>query len=196
MVAGQPSANWAYASIVRVYNYNQVAGDNFQVFYNEQAPTAVVPQTSPAALSGRSSEQIGSPWFGYTNRHSWTLQGIAVAGGVAPTGAAASRPEIQGLVGPIQNRAAITPRVVLLTPWEGALVQGEPLRLRFTVNGLLPAGTQVYFQLDGAAPFSRPKDDILYVTPGAHRITAYIGDASGKLVSGTIFASANFWYAP
>ena len=38
-------------STVKVYNFNQVAGYNFEVFYREQAANFVMPQTTSAALS-------------------------------------------------------------------------------------------------------------------------------------------------
>jgi hypothetical protein len=184
--------NLVQPSIVRVYNYNQVKGVNFQVFYFEQSRTYVLPQTPQAALSSRAPFTIGSPLAGFTNQQNWALFGIAMGGSVAPTNATASRPEIHGLIAPIQNLAAITPRVVLLTPWDGASVQGNsPVRIRYNVNGIMPAGAQVYFQIDGGPRFTEPTDGGVWgVPPGQHQLVAFIGDSQGRELAGTVRATS------
>jgi PKD repeat protein len=77
---------------VYVYDYNGVAGDNFQVYYAEQAATYVVPQTT--------SSLTGAPVGGLTNQQTWVRYGIAIAGAVAPADAT-TRTGIVGLVHPI-----------------------------------------------------------------------------------------------
>ncbi len=69
--------NYIVPDTVFVTDYNGVAGDNFQVFYNEQAPGFLVPQTN-------STRTIGSPEAGLTNAQNWAKYGIAIAGAVAP----------------------------------------------------------------------------------------------------------------
>jgi hypothetical protein len=86
--------NYMISDKVLVYNYNGVAGNNFQVFYNEQAP-GFVPPTSTFNSDGTPA-LIGSPVAGLTNQQLWNQYGIAVAGAVA-TGATA-QPGIYGLV--------------------------------------------------------------------------------------------------
>ncbi len=76
---------------VFVYDYNQVAGDNFRVYYTEQKAAFVVPQTDPTVPF------IGSPEAGLTNLENWNKYGIAVAGEIAPSGAT-TRTGIIGLV--------------------------------------------------------------------------------------------------
>jgi chitodextrinase len=78
---------------VYVYDYNQVKGDNFQVYYREQHADFVVPQTS----SGPGGTIIGAPEAGLTNRQVWQKYGVAIAGAVAPT-TANERVRIKGLV--------------------------------------------------------------------------------------------------
>ena len=178
-----PNSDLTQRSVVKVYNYNQVAGDNFQVYYREQDANFVMPQTSSSLLFGRTAEgTIGSPVYGQTNQYNWATYGIAVAGGLLPPGAAASREEINGLVGSIQNLSSMTPRVVLVTPWQGALVAGnDPVRVRFNVNGVLPAGATVYFSLDGGPPRIRYFDGGPYgLPPGEHVLRAFIGDAQAQ----------------
>lgn len=82
------SANLIKRDAVFVYDYNQVAGDNFQVFYNEQRPDFIVPQSS--------GNLAGSPAAGLTNAQNWSTYGIAIAGEVANN--ATTRAGIYGLV--------------------------------------------------------------------------------------------------
>lgn len=190
-----PNSDLTQRSVVKVYNYNQVAGDNFQVFYREQDANVAMPQTTSNLLFGRDVEgTIGSPAYGRTNQYNWTTYGIATAGGLLPAGTSASRPEINGLVGPIQNLSTITPRVVLVTPWEGAQVAGnDPVRVRFNVNGVLPAGATVYFSVDGGPPVTRYLDGGPFMLSlGPHVLRAFIGDAQRQQLPGTLQVIRNF----
>jgi hypothetical protein len=81
-----------------VYNYNGVAGDNFQVFYQGQAATAIVPAST--YNSDGTMRITGAPVAGLTNTSAWSVNGIAVAGAVAPL-SATTRTGIIGLVNPI-----------------------------------------------------------------------------------------------
>jgi hypothetical protein len=85
----QGSANVVVSDTVFVYNYNRLTGDNFEVYYNEQIPGFVVPQTS--------GNLVGSPAAGLTNQQNWDTYGIAIAGQVAPPTATAQQ-GIHGLV--------------------------------------------------------------------------------------------------
>ena len=80
---------------VFVYDYNRIAGRNFQVYYNEQAPTFVVPQTIYNS-DGTVAVQ-GSPQAGLTNQQNWDLYGIAIAGAIVPADAT-TMIDIHGLV--------------------------------------------------------------------------------------------------
>jgi hypothetical protein len=188
------NADYTQPSVVRVYNYNQVAGDNFQVFYREQASSYILPQTSSSLLSGRGDGVIGSPSAGLTNFVNWLTYGIAAAGGLLPAGAAASRPEINGLVAAIQNPALLVPRIVLVTPWQNANVIGnDPLRIRYNIVGALPPGAMVYFSLDSGPVFTKFLDGGIYnVGAGQHTLRAYIGDALGRLWPGTTIVTRSF----
>ncbi len=189
-----PSPDLTQPSVVRVYNYNQVLGDNFQVFYREQASTFIMPQTNPARLTGRDDGLIGSPAANLTNLANWQTYGIATAGGLLPAGATASRPEINGMVGPIQIPSTVAPRVVIVTPWEGAQMNGDqPMRLRYNVNGALSAGASVYFSLDGGPWFTKFTDGGLFNVPGGqHTLRAYVGNSLGQLWPGTSFVTRTF----
>jgi hypothetical protein len=76
-----------------VYNYNQIAGDNFQVYYTEQAASYIVPATDNLG-------DIGAPVAGLTNQQCWGLYAIAIAGAVAPSNAQ-TMAGIDGLVEPL-----------------------------------------------------------------------------------------------
>ena len=79
---------------VFVYNYDDVSGDNFQVYYTQQAASAIMLQT------GSCYELIGSPVAGLTNQQNWNTYGIATAGAVAPSNATTVA-YINGLVAPL-----------------------------------------------------------------------------------------------
>lgn len=85
---------------VRVINYQQQAGNNFRVYFLEQAADALAPfvgDNPEDPIFGRS----GAPVAGLTNQQAWELYGIAFAGEIAPaTANATTRPEITGLTSP------------------------------------------------------------------------------------------------
>jgi len=99
-----------------VFDFNGVSGNNFEVYFEEQAPDYPVPP--PPDVNGR---LVGCPESGLTNQECMDRHGVAVAGVVAPClaldgeascGSARARAaalSIQGLVFPIgnSNRAPI-----------------------------------------------------------------------------------------
>ncbi len=82
---------------VFVYDFNGVAGDDFRLYYAEQAATAILPQT--ITRSDGLVQVLGAPVAGLTNQQAWTQYGIATAGEIAPA-SVTTRPELGGLVGP------------------------------------------------------------------------------------------------
>jgi hypothetical protein len=80
-----------------VYNYDGVAGDNFQVYYNQQAPNYVVPQT--IRNSDGTANILGAPVAGLTNQQAWDTYGIAIAGAVAPS----TSTQRKGIIGLVQD---------------------------------------------------------------------------------------------
>jgi hypothetical protein len=82
---------------VFVENYNGTSGDNFQVFYTQQAATFIVPQEIPNTIG--SYTVTGAPVAGLTNAQAWAQYGIAIAGAVAPADAT-TMSNINGLVVP------------------------------------------------------------------------------------------------
>jgi PKD repeat protein len=76
MTAG---ANLLESDQVQVANFNGVSGDNFNVYYLQQAPNFVIPTTDST------QGVLGSPVANLTNQQAWAQYGIAIAGGLAPT---------------------------------------------------------------------------------------------------------------
>ncbi len=74
--------NWIQKDQVFVYDYNGIAGNNFQVFFKEQAAGYVVPQT--VLNEDGTPNQLGSPEDGLTNQQNWSKYRIAIGGEVAP----------------------------------------------------------------------------------------------------------------
>src|SRR5262249_36312629 len=69
------SGNLIQTDRVYVYDFNGVVGDDFQVFYWQQAPDFVVPQSN--------GDTVGSPVPGLTNLENWRRCGIAIGGAIA-----------------------------------------------------------------------------------------------------------------
>jgi hypothetical protein len=66
---------------ILIQDHNQVPGDNFQVFYTQQAPTYIVPVS---IFNGDGTRKvIGAPVAGLTNAQAWSQHQVAVAGAVA-----------------------------------------------------------------------------------------------------------------
>lgn len=80
--SGGAATNLIQQDKVFVYDYNQVDGDNFQVYYVEQDSNFILPQTG--SYVGPGGPLIGSPEAGLTNKQNWDKYGIAIAGGIAP----------------------------------------------------------------------------------------------------------------
>jgi PKD repeat protein len=90
-VAGGAGTNLTAPIQVFVYNYNQVAGANYQVYYKEQAADYVMPQTD------ETYGMIGAPVAGLTNAQAMALYQTCIAGAIAPS-TATTMTGIDGLV--------------------------------------------------------------------------------------------------
>ena len=64
-----------------VYGWNQVPGDDFRVFYQQQRPDFIVPATEYNPDGSRHT--IGAPTAGLSNAQNWALHQVAIAGAVA-----------------------------------------------------------------------------------------------------------------
>ncbi|MCH9648428.1 MAG: hypothetical protein K0U98_09325 [Deltaproteobacteria bacterium] len=84
-----------------VFNHDGT-GDDFQVFFPEQDPSFIVPQTS---ADGR---RIGSPVPGLTNQENWDMFGIAIAGEIPPCLDASTHPNVRGFTCPLDGLVGTT----------------------------------------------------------------------------------------
>jgi dienelactone hydrolase len=87
MALNNPNVNIMQLDEVTVNGYNGT-NENFRVFYNEQAPNFVVPESSTGVT--------GAPVPGLTNAQLWSQYDVAYAGAVASC--TTTRADIQGIV--------------------------------------------------------------------------------------------------
>ena len=83
-----PNINAIVSNRIIVTDYNRVTGQNFEVFWEQQAPDFTVPQT------GSFFGLVGAPVGGLSNQQAWAQFGIAVSGAVTPC--RDTRPRIVG----------------------------------------------------------------------------------------------------
>jgi hypothetical protein len=67
---------------VFIYGWNQVPGDDFRVYYQQQRPDFIVPKTEYNSDGTRHT--IGAPTAGMTNAQNWAQHQLAIGGAVAP----------------------------------------------------------------------------------------------------------------
>ena len=92
----KPISHLVQENRVDVYDYNQITGNDFRVYFSEQAPGFTVPQST--FRSNGSPLLIASPEAGLTNQQNWNKHNIAIAGQVATCQDDTSKPEIRGFV--------------------------------------------------------------------------------------------------
>jgi hypothetical protein len=94
-MSGPPSRSFWISHRVYVRDFNGVAGDSFQAFWNCQAPDFPIPRSRSAAGS------LPQPGIaGLTNQEAWDQFQTCVGGAVAPQ---QTRPEVLGFVQPIDD---------------------------------------------------------------------------------------------
>ena len=94
--SGAPTRTLIQTDKLTVTNLNGVAGDNVDVYYQEQASSFLVPQTQ--LNPDGTARLLGAPAANLTNAQAWARFRVAIAGAVAPC--TLVRPEIQGFVCP------------------------------------------------------------------------------------------------
>lgn len=85
--------NYQQRNQLVVRSFDGITGDDFQVFFRQQAPDFVMQQSTNWSV-------VGSPEAGLTNQENWDEYGISIAGAVAPSNAT-KRDGINGLVAPL-----------------------------------------------------------------------------------------------
>jgi hypothetical protein len=112
--------NLTQLDVVQVENYD-LQGLDFRLFYSQQEPEFVVPQSGSLSHLGGGSP-LGAPLAGLTNRQAWEQFRIAIAGAVAPGGAShyarLKVPGVTGLAFP-KNVAFLPPSLDAISPDTG-----------------------------------------------------------------------------
>ncbi len=190
---------WAISQVVKdelvFYDFNGVAGDDFQVYYPEQAPDFIVPQS--AAATATEGAIVGSPVAGLTNAQTWATYGIAIAGAVLPNGTI-TRAGIVGAVLPLSSvssnppptvatAASASPNPVTGTTTAlsvlGADAAGEPsLNYTWTTTGSPPA--PVLFSANGTN--AAKATTATFTSAGSYAVQVTISDPSGLSVTSTV----------
>jgi hypothetical protein len=158
---------------VFVYNYNGVTGDNFQVYYNQQAASFIVPQTN-SLYQGL----IGSPAAGLTNQQNWNTYGIAIAGAVAPSNAT-TRSGIVGLVVPLTSGGSMSGNAISVPPATPSSGSATATGLGTTSALMPPASSPSTTVATGSL------SGVIDPTPSIARTTASTGAKSTAKVRGS-----------
>lgn len=191
--------NLAARRIVRVLDYNGVSGDNFEVFFKDQAPEAIIPKSQFNRGHRFSTKFLGAPEEGLTNAQSFQKHGIAVGGAPVPPCASNPRPEIDAITcnlapGQWTNVPTLpSPRFYFSSPWEndGVITHVEsymPLPFHYVVSEGFSSDARIFFQLDARTPIREHGEGDLFfsgVTPGTHTLTGWVTDANKTEVPGS-----------
>lgn len=89
--------NLIVSTKVFVYDYNQIPGEDFQVFSPEQAPSFLTTQSTFKEGTG-APILIGAPQAGQTNTQNMAQYGISMGGEITPCLDSTSYPEMRGFV--------------------------------------------------------------------------------------------------
>jgi hypothetical protein len=90
---------------LQVVDYQGVSGQNFQVYYTQQAPSYVMPQSA--------GELLGAPVAGLTNQQAMATYGISIGGQMTPC--PSTRPDIAGFVCTLSGTPPAAPRNLRIT---------------------------------------------------------------------------------
>ena len=128
--------------VVEVVSFNRDPRANFQLFFSEQAPDFIVPQSG---ANGRFSP-VGAPIAGQTNEGLWEDYGLAVAGQVAPggesSGSRLTYTSVDGLAFPL-TRTATGAAVLSISPDTGAVGDRRTAARRIIISGVADPSAEV-----------------------------------------------------
>lgn len=174
-------------STVKVYDYNGVPGDNFQVFYPHQSGGYIMPKVGPTVTTvTHPNDVISVPEAGLTNDQTWAKYRLAMAGSITPCLDDTTRPNIRGYTCPIQPPRTEPPEIVVAVPWPHlSLAYTNPVPVYYTVHGFIPEGAKAFFSVDSRPGFAieggntglHPYRFENSKTEGPHTLRAWIGDA-------------------
>lgn len=105
VVPGMAGGNYIQKDEIFVRNHQGRAGEDFQVFWAEQAAGYIVPHNNANNFPAR--PVVGAPEAGLTNAQAWAKYGVAIAGAVAPLGATTMAEFSGGLVYGLSGASAL-----------------------------------------------------------------------------------------
>jgi hypothetical protein len=170
-----PVSNVIQKDEVYVVDYNQVAGDNFRVYYNQADPNYIVPQGFYSSQYGAQCVSLMSvPVAGLTSTQAFAQYNVAVGGSPATCSDKTTHPEINGITCPYTS------------------IPTAPLTKVVNPTGLLPgpinSGTPTATVSMSASPTSVASDGSATITWSstlATTCTASGGWTGTKATSGT-----------
>lgn len=173
-VIARDVSNYATLDSMVVYDFNQVAGDNFAVYYEEQNPAAIMPASS--------GNIVGSPEAGLTNQQTWAKYGVALAGAVAPC--TTLRAGIEGYACALSGATpppVVAPTVSITSPSAGATITGTSVTANFSTSGDRTQADHLHLQLDALPEVRGIALDGSYtftnVVAGSHTLRVYLAKA-------------------
>jgi hypothetical protein len=180
------SAHLTQSQRVYIKNYNREQGRNLQIFYREQAPDFIVPQSADC--------RIGSPETGLTNLQNWQKYTIAIAGTVAPC--TTILPEFKGFVCPWDGVTippppeSNAPTLLINNPIVGSTVAAQAITVTYRISGNnVASGTHPHFQLDTQPEVMDTDADGTYtftnVARGNHTLKGYLARSDHTKMPGT-----------
>ncbi len=181
-----------------IENYQNRRGENYQIFYEEQAPDFVIPDVS------QRGKYDFPQCIGLTNAECSRQYGGAIAGEVAPclanqdpdcsqAKALASRLGIQGLAfrlrTPIPQPPRPDPVLMMAFPIDGQVFERDTVDVEYYAGGDVGRIRHVHLQLDHDAVVTTQavsgRHTLKRLRPGAHHLRIWGTGADGKLVAGT-----------
>jgi hypothetical protein len=158
--SGNLQINLTTLQQIFVYDYDQVSGDNFQVYYTQQTASFIVPK------SGSAYGLVASPASGLTNQQNWTTYGVAIAGALAPSTATAMA-GIDGLVVPLSSGVS-----------KAVLVPSAPAGGPAPSAGIAPTSAAQPLSSENAMAPVSGQDDPTATVPGLMSAPTAIGSTT------------------
>ena len=183
---------------ILIEHYQNTPGQNYQVFYEEQAPHFIIPNLK------RSGTYQFPQCIGLTNQACWSRHGGAIADEVAPcvehddpdcsqARALGQQLRIKGLVfrldTPVPQPPRPAPILKMVIPFDGLLINGSTVVVRYYSGGDHTEIERLHLQLDDRPEVHDTDFDGTYVfsgvEPGTHTLRAYLARFDHSQISGT-----------
>ena len=183
----------SYSNLVQldevvVTNFDKVPGDNFQVFYTEQAPSYVMPRSTYQTARPQVT-MVAAPVAGLTNAQVWDTYKLAIGGRVAPC--SNTRATIIGFVCTNVPPAELPPRLIIEHPGTGMTLPTSTVPLYLGAYGDRTGFHHMGIQLDTNPVFAMALTgysmDLTNIAPGKHVLRAHMARADNSIIAGSEF---------